>query len=99
MFLDSVESPLSQDSIQIYLEDIGCRSWPRKGVQESKAARVKLLSHVRPPTSEGHNFFIQIPIRVFLHSMEIPLSQASIQMSLEGIGAGSGLEGAFIQVR
>ena len=47
---------------------------------------LRLLSHVRPPTSEGHNFFVRIPIRVFLESMERPLSQDSIQMTLEGIG-------------
>ena len=41
---------------------------------------------MRPPTSDGHNFFNRIVIQVFLDSMEIPLSQASIRMPLEGIG-------------
>ena len=47
---------------------------------------MRLLSHVRPSTSEGHNFFVRIPIRVFLDSIEIPLSQVSTWMSLEGGG-------------
>ena len=50
------------------------------------ATWVRLLSHVRPPTSEGHNFFVRIPIRVCMDSMEIPLSQYSIRMPLDGIG-------------
>ena len=39
---------------------------------------------VRPPTSEGHNSFVRTPFRVFLYSMESPLSQESIHMSKEG---------------
>ena len=60
----------------------------REGAFEKvrKAARVRLLSHVRPPTSEGHNFFVRIPIQVFLDSMESSLSQYSILMHMEGIG-------------
>ena len=34
--------------------------------------------YVRPPTSEGHNSFVQTPIRVFLDSMERSLSQEFI---------------------
>ena len=37
-------------------------------------------------TSESHNFLVRTPIRVFLDSMEIPLSQLSIRMPLEGSG-------------
>ena len=37
-----------------------------------------------PPTSDGYNFFIQNMFGVFLDSMEIPLSQASSHMLVEG---------------
>ena len=36
-----------------------------------RASRVGLDTHVRPPTFEGHNFFVQNPFWVFLDSMEI----------------------------
>ena len=51
-----------------------------------RASRVRLLIHVRPPTSEGHNFFIRTPIWVFLDSMESPLSQDYIHIPVDGIG-------------
>ena len=63
----------------------------RKGVVgqdwSGRASRVRLVIHVRPPTSEGHNFFVRTPIRVFLDSMEIPLSQESIHIYLDKIGS------------
>ena len=56
----------------------------RKGVigkdRSGKASRVRLVIRVRPPTSEVHNFFVRTPIRVFLDSMKIPLSQESIHI-------------------
>ena len=45
-----------------------------------------------PPTSEGHNFFFRTPFRVFLDSMESPLSQNSIHMLVEGSRYWSWLE-------
>ena len=30
--------------------------------------------HGKPPTSDGHNFFVRTPFWMFLDSMEIPLS-------------------------
>ena len=51
-----------------------------------RASRVRLVNPMRPPTSEGHNFFLQTPIRVFLDSMESPLSQESIHIELDKIG-------------
>ena len=42
-------------------------------------------NYVRPPTSEGHNFFVRAPILVFLDSMESPLSQEYIYMLKEDI--------------
>ena len=41
---------------------------------------------MRPPNSEGHNFLVRTSIRVFLDFMEIPLSQDSIRMPVEGSG-------------
>ena len=43
------------------------------------------VDYVRPPTSEGHNFFVRTPIRLFLDSMEIPLSQEFIYIPDEDI--------------
>ena len=50
------------------------------------SARTGLVIHVRPPTSDGHNFFVRTPFRVLLDSMEIPLSQNSNHVSVEDIG-------------
>ena len=36
--------------------------------------------HVKPPTLDDHNFFVQTPICEFLDSMEIPLSLKSIHI-------------------
>ena len=36
--------------------------------------------HMRPPTLDGHNFLVQTSIRVFLDSIEIPLSIESIHI-------------------
>ena len=43
------------------------------------------FNYVRPPTSEGHNFFVRTPFRVFLDSMESPLSKEYIHMPQEDI--------------
>ena len=32
------------------------------------------------PTSDDHNFFVQTPFRMFLYSMECPLSLESIHI-------------------
>ena len=42
--------------------------------------------HGKPPTSDGHNFFVRTPFRMFLDSMEIPLSLESIHIYLDEIG-------------
>ena len=36
-----------------------------------------------PPTSDGHNFFVITPFRVFFESMESPLSQDSSHVPVE----------------
>ena len=62
----------------------------RKGVVSQdwsgRASRVRVVIHVRPSTSEGHNFFVRAPIRVFFDSMEIPLSQDYSHVFVDGIG-------------
>ena len=45
--------------------------------KSGRASRVGLPTHARPPTSEGHNFFVRTPFWMFLDSMEIPLSKDS----------------------
>ena len=42
------------------------------------SARVTV--HVKPPTLDDHNFLIRTPIRMFLDSMESPLSLESIHI-------------------
>ena len=64
---------LQLGTVSIRKEVIG-KDW------SGRASRVRLVIHVRPPTSEGHNFFVRTPIRVFLDSMESPLSQESIHI-------------------
>ena len=62
----------------------------RKGVVgqdwSGRARRVRLVIHVRPQTSEGHNFFIRTLIRVFLDSMESPLNQDYSHSLVDVIG-------------
>ena len=53
-----------------------------------RSARPKQASsagfdYVLPSTLEGHNFFVRTPFRVFLNSMERPLSQEAIYMPVE----------------
>ena len=83
VLLDSMEIPLSQYYIHTLRRALGT-GVGQKGVLgqdwSGRASRVRLVIHVRPPTSEGHNFFIRTSIRVFLDSMEIPLSQESINI-------------------
>ena len=42
--------------------------------------------HGKPPTSDGHNFFVQTLFWMFLDSMESPLSLESINIYLDDIG-------------
>ena len=63
--------------------------WKVAFEQVRYAVRVRLPSHVQPPTLEGHNFLVRTPFWVFLDSMESPLSQDSIRMSVEGSGCWS----------
>ena len=53
------------------------------------AARVGHNCHFSdcwPPTSNGHNFFVRTLFRVFLDSMEIPLSLEFIHIYLDDVG-------------
>ena len=42
--------------------------------------------HGKPPTSDGHNFFVRTPFQMFLDSMESPLSLESIHIQVDNIG-------------
>ena len=89
VLLDSMESPLSPDSIHVLVEGSGFWSWPSRAShprQVGLASWVGLATHVRPPTSDGHNFFIQTSFWVFLDSMEIPFSQNSNHVPVKGNG-------------
>ena len=61
---------------------LGLPGWGRP----TRVGQLGLTIHLRPPTSEGHNFFVRTPIWVFLDSMESPLSQDSSHMHVEGSG-------------
>ena len=56
-----------------------------KSGQLISPGQLVFVDYVRPPTSEGHNSFVRTLIRVFLHSMERPLSQESIDTPEEDI--------------
>ena len=62
------------------------RLGPIKQDWSGRASRERLVVHVRPPTLEGHNFFVRIPIRVFLDFMKSPLSQDYSHISVDSIG-------------
>ena len=81
--------PLSHNSSYVHVEISGYWGWPsragRSG-QVGQAGRVGLATHVRPPTLEGHNFFVQTLFQVILDSMESPLSQNFSHVLVEGSG-------------
>ena len=81
-----MEIPLSQESFDMPEEDIRCHT---KVLYRAHRGQVNSSSsgfnYVLPPTLEGHNSFVRTPIRVFLDSMESPLSQESIDMPEEDI--------------
>ena len=43
--------------------------------------------HVKPLTLDDHNFFVRIPIQVFLDSTESPLCLEFVHMPMNGIWA------------
>ena len=61
MFLDSMESPLSLESMNIYIDEIGTHI---RSINHEKqyALLVMLVDTVyrKPSTSDGHNFFVRI---------------------------------------
>ena len=56
-----------------------------KSGQLVSPGQLVLVDYIRLPTSEGHNSLVRTSIWVFLDSMEIPLSQESIDMPEENI--------------
>ena len=79
------------------VEGSGYWSWPER------AGRVGWLGRagysVRPPTSDGHNFFVRTPFWVFLDSMESLLSQDSSHVPVEGRGTRASQKGQVDQGR
>ena len=81
-----MERKLSKLSSGTFLKGSGCLSRPEMVVRPSEVGcPVKQFSHVWPPTSEGHNFLVRIPIWVFFDSMENPLSQDCSHVPVEDI--------------
>ena len=81
VFLDSMESPLSLKFIHIHLNDIGIHI---RSINHEKqvglAGSTRVTVHGKPPTSDGHNFFVRTPFWMFLDYMESPLSLESIHI-------------------
>ena len=67
----------------------GC--WP------VRAGWLRLTIHARPPTLDGHNFFVRSLFRVFLDSMESPLSEYSSNMMWSKVGENYLLKSMFFQ--
>ena len=81
MFLDSMQIPLSIESIHIYLDESGTHI--RFINHEKKETLLVLLVdtvHRKPSNLNGHNFFVRTPFQMFLNSMESPLSLKSISI-------------------
>ena len=75
VFLDSMESPLSLEFIHIYLDDIVIHIRSRNHEKiVGPAGSTRVIVHGKPPTSDGHNFFVQTSFWMFLNSMESHLS-------------------------
>ena len=68
------------------MSNLGDRLSSSRSDQLISPGQLVLVDYVRVPTSEGHNFSIRTPIRVFLDSMESPLSQEFINSQLDNIG-------------
>ena len=86
MFLDSMESPLSLESIHIYLDNIGTYIRSRNHEISRPCWLLVATVHGKPPNSDGHNFFARAPFWMFLDSMEIPLSLEYIHIYIDNIG-------------
>ena len=80
MFLDSMEINFSLESIHIYLDNIGTHIRSRNHENCRHYWLLVATVHGKPPTSDGHNFFVRTPFWMFLDSMEIPLSIESINI-------------------
>ena len=85
MFLDSMESPLSIESIIIYIDDIGTQIRSRNHKNSRPYWLLVVIVHGKPPTSDGHNFFVRTLFWMVLDSMKINLSLKSIHIYLDNI--------------
>ena len=81
-----MESPLSQESSNMPGEGNWCLQTCLKWVfvPSVQMGHIGHISDCVPPTSDCYNFFVRNPFRVFLDSMESPLSQVSIHVHVEG---------------
>ena len=80
MFLDSIEIPLSLESIHIYLDNIGTHIRSKNYENSRPCWLLVAIVHGKPPTSGDHNFFVRTPFWMFLDSMESLLSLESINI-------------------
>ena len=66
------------------MSEQGVRSSSSRSGKLVSSGQVVWVDYARPPTSEGHIFFVRTPFCVFMDSMERPLSQEYIHI-LSGI--------------
>ena len=88
MFLDSIESPLSQEPIHKLWRVIGINNLAESLClnQVCRWDTGVISSFVLPTTSDDHIFRVRTSFGVFLDSLEIPLSQDSFHAPVEGSG-------------
>ena len=85
-FVDSTESPLSLEFIDIWL-NISELIWCSKKTKDSRYLSVLHVScrSYEAPTSDDHNFLVRSPFQVFLDSMESSLSLEFDHIPVDGI--------------
>ena len=75
------------------MSEQGVRLSSSRSGQLISSGQLVWVEYARPPTLEGHNSFVRTPFRVFLDSMEIPLSQEYMHIREEDIrGQTNGLD-------
>ena len=83
-----MENPLSQEYIYMHVDGNWCLQPCLKlvFVPSVQMGHSGHIFYYVPPTLDDHIFRVRTPFWVFLDSMEIPLSQDSFHMPVEGSG-------------
>ena len=84
-FVDSMETPMSLKSINIYLDKIGTHIRSRNHKNNRSCWLLIVTVNGKPRTSDCNNFFVGTPFCMFLDCMEIILSLEYIHIYLDNI--------------